>query len=85
MEIAVFIGFLVLLRFIVRNSRTYKILLGIILILISVPAGIFVELGLNGCCGAPSTGHEGFGFALGVILLIAGIALLVLAWKSTKK
>lgn len=85
MEIAIFVGFLILLRLIIRNPRTYKILLGMLLILIAVPAGIFTEIGVNGCCGAPSTGYKGVGFALMAVLFVAGLTLLIVAFKSSKK
>ena len=36
MEIAILVGFLILLRFIIRNTRTYKIILGFILLLAAI-------------------------------------------------
>lgn len=85
MEIAIFIGFLILLRFIIRNTRTYKIILGSILLLIAGPAGVFLELGVNGCCGAPSTGYKGIGYVLMAVLFVGGLTLLILTIKSDKK
>jgi hypothetical protein len=77
MEIAVFIGFLVLLRFIIRNTKVYNTVLAVILMLIAIPVGVFVEIGLNGCCGAPSTGKEGIGYVAAAVLFISGLILLV--------
>jgi hypothetical protein len=85
MEVAIFVGFLILLRFIIKNTKTYKIILAIILMLAAVPAGIFTEIGLNGCCGAPRTGFEGVGYALMAVLFITGLALLILTLKFSKK
>lgn len=82
MEIAIFVGFLILLRFIIRSPRTYKIILATILILVAIPAGVFAEIGINGCCGAPSTGFEGIGYILMAILLIGGLVLLITTLKS---
>ncbi len=85
METVVFVGFLLLLRFIIRNTRTYKIILGFILLIASIPAGIALEVGANGCCGAPSTGFDGIGYVLMAVLFIAGLALLVLTLRSSKQ
>jgi hypothetical protein len=85
MEVAIFVGFLILLRFIIKNTKTYKIILAIILMLAAVPACIFTEIGVNGCCGAPSTGFEGMGYALMAVLFITGLALLILTLKFSKK
>jgi hypothetical protein len=85
MEIVTILIFLVLLKFVIRNTRTYKIVLAIILMLAAVPAGIFLEIGANGCCGAPSTGHEGIGFVLMAALFVAGLALLSYTLMTSKK
>lgn len=84
MEIVIFVGFLILLRFIIRNTQTYKIILSIILLLAAVPTGIFLEVGVSGCCGAPGTGFEGIGYVLMAVLFIAGLTLLVITLKSKK-
>jgi hypothetical protein len=85
MEIAIFVGFLILLRFIIKNTKIYTMILGIILMLAAVPAGIFTELGLNGCCGAPDSNFKGIGYLLMVALFSFGLFLLVVAIRSLRK
>jgi hypothetical protein len=84
MEIAILVGFLIFLRLIIKNTRTYKFILGIVLMLVAVPAGIFAELGVNGCCGAPSTGFKGAGYILMAVLLVSGFIFLMTSFRTSR-
>jgi hypothetical protein len=55
------------------------------MILAAVPIGFLAEVGMNGCCGSPSTGNEGSGFVLGGVVGLVGIALIVLSGKLSRK
>jgi len=65
----------------------YRLLLtlGIMLILGAIPAGIMLELGVNGCCGAPSTGHEGIGIVLFAGMLLVGIVAVVIGVRKLRR
>jgi FtsH-binding integral membrane protein len=78
MEIAIFLGFLIILRLLVKNIRTYKIILGFILMLVSIPAGIFLEFGLD------RTPYQGAGFLLVAVLFIGGLILTIRSIGSSK-
>ena len=73
-----------LVYFAIKKTRLFMTLLGIAAILGSLPLGFFFEIGLNGCCGAPSTGREGWGYALGILVGAAGVALIILSGKLKK-
>ncbi len=81
----ILIGFLIALKFIIKNTRTYKIIIGFVLMLVAIPTGIMIEIGVNGCCGAPSTGYEGIGFVLMAVLFFAGLVLAVMSTHSRVK
>jgi|GEM_PF-4421523 len=69
----------------IKKTRLFVILLGIVALLAALPVAVMAEIGMNGCCGAPSTGHEGEGYALGALLGLAGLILLIFNGKFRKK
>lgn len=69
--------FFIILFTILKRSRLFIIVLGTLLLLSAVPIGVMSEISINGCCGAPSTGREGLGFALGACVGLVGILVLI--------
>jgi hypothetical protein len=74
-----------LVYFAIKQTRLFVILLGVAAIIAAIPVGFLAEVSINGCCGAPSTNHEGIGFILGALLGILGIVLLIKNGKFKKK
>lgn len=85
MEIALLIGFLIALRLVIRNTNTYKIILGFVLLIVAIPAGVFLEMGVGGCCGAPDAGFKGVGYVLMGGLIVLGLVLILLTLRSQRK
>lgn len=69
----------------IKRTRLFLVLIGIAAILGAIPVGFFAELGINGCCGAPTSGREGMGFFLGVMTGLAGMGLLAWGIRFKKK
>lgn len=74
-----------IIYFAIKWTRLFVILLGIAAVLAAVPVGYLAEIGINGCCGAPSTGYEGSGFVLGALLGLIGLGLLIFNGRFKKK
>ena len=68
-----------------KRKRLFIFIVGLLLLLGSVPVAIMSELSMSGCCGAPSTGREGLGYVIGVLVALSGIAIMVLSKKLAKK
>lgn len=64
-----------------RFTRLFLILIGVSAIVAALPVAYLSEIAINGCCGAPSTGREGMGYAFGVLLGVAGIASIYFSRK----
>ena len=84
-NIIVFILFLVFLRLIIRNIRTYRIIVACIFLVGALPLGILIEISVNSCCGAPTTGKEGVGFTLTGIMFVFGLILMINTLSKNKK
>jgi hypothetical protein len=76
---------LLILGLLIRSSRLGTIIAGALLIVGSVPAAIMSNLSINGCCGAPSTGFEGIGYVIGIVIAAAGFSLIIYGKKFVKK
>ncbi len=74
-----------LVYFALKAPKVLVIVLGVVAVLAALPVGFFAELGINGCCGAPSTGYEGSGYAIGALVGIIGFALIIYASICRKK
>ena len=68
-----------------KRTRVFVVIFGVLILLSSVPVALMSELSMNGCCGAPSTGHEGLGYVIGGIVAILGIGILVYAKRIAKR
>lgn len=68
-----------------KRTRLFLSLFAVLLILSSVPITVMSEISINGCCGAPSTGHEGLGYVIGAIILILGVGLLFLSKRFSRR
>ncbi len=68
-----------------QRTRLFLSLFAILLILSSVPIAAMSEISINGCCGAPSTGHEGLGYIIGAVILALGIGLLILSKRLARR
>lgn len=66
----------VLVYLTIAQTRLFLILLGLTALFGAVPAGVLAEIGFNGCCGAPSTGHEGVGYLIGSAMAVLGLVIL---------
>jgi hypothetical protein len=76
---------LIILRFIIKNTRTYKIVLASTMMLLAIPIGIAAEISIHGCCGSRQTGPAGVGLAIGAALLAVGIIFLLVTLKTPKR
>lgn len=73
-----------LVFFAIKRPRLFMILLGIAAIVAAIPVGYIAEIGIAGCCGAPSNGREGLGFFLGGVLGCVGVGLLLFSNRFKK-
>ncbi len=69
----------------IRRKQVFIIILGLLLLLGAIPAAFMSEMALNGCCGAPSTGREGFGYLIGAAMAVAGVTIMIFSKKLAKK
>jgi len=76
---------LLVLSTIARKSKLGTIIVGLLLILSSIPIAYMAELSLNGCCGSPNSGYIGMGYLVGAIIAIAGIGIIIFGKKIVKK
>jgi hypothetical protein len=76
---------LLVLSAIARKSILGTIIVGLLLILSSIPIAYMAELSLNGCCGVPSSGYVGMGYITGAIIAIAGLGIIIFVKKIVKK
>lgn len=67
-----------------KFRRPLKILFGFILMLISLPVAFYLEIGLNGCCGAPETGYKNVGFSMGTLVFITGFIIAITSLQRRK-
>jgi|SRR3989344_2539273 len=70
---------------ITRNFGLGAIIVGVLLLIGSVPAAFMAELSINGCCGAPSTGYVGMGYVIGIVIAMVGIGIIIFGKKLAKK
>ena len=68
-----------------RKSRLGTIVVGILLLVGSLPAAFMSEISINGCCGAPSAGHEGLGYVIGGVLAVMGMGIIIFGKKLVKQ
>lgn len=76
---------LLVLGAITKKFSLGAIIVGVLLIIGSVPAAVMSELSINGCCGAPSTGFAGMGYIIGIVVAIAGVGMIIFGKKLSKK
>lgn len=76
---------MLVLGVIVRKSRLGTIIVGVLLVVSSVPAALMSELSISGCCGAPSTNYEGMGYVIGIVIAMVGIGIIIFGKKLVKK
>lgn len=67
-----------------RRKHVFIFILGLLLLIGAIPATYMSEISINGCCGAPSTGYEGVGYLIGVVMLVSGILIMVFSKKLAK-
>jgi hypothetical protein len=68
-----------------RRKPILILIFGALVVLGALPIASMSELSINGCCGAPSTGHEGLGYVIGGVVAIIGILIMVFRNKLAKK
>ena len=68
-----------------RRKQAFIFIVGLLILLGAIPTAFMSELSINGCCGAPSTGREGLGYLIGVIMAASGILIMVFSKKLAKK
>ena len=68
-----------------KRKQAFIFIVGLLILLGAIPAAFMSEISINGCCGAPSTGYEGTGYLIGVVMAIAGILIMVFSKKLAKK
>jgi hypothetical protein len=61
------------------------LIFGVLVIISSVPIAFMSEVSINGCCGAPSTGHEGLGYVISGGVAVIGIFIITLRNKLARK
>ncbi len=81
------IGAILLVTFLAAIKRTtlFVTIFGLLLLVSSLPIAVASELSISGCCGAPSTGREGLGFAIGSGVAILGIVTIILGKRLAKR
>ena len=68
-----------------KRLRLSALLLGITALVAAFPLGFWAEFAWNDCCGGPSTGRQGLGWLLGIVMGVIGIFLIFKSRKGKNK
>lgn len=68
-----------------KRNRLLIVIFGVLVFLSAFPIAIMSELSINGCCGAPDTGHEGIGYIIGAAVAVIGILILAFSKKLSAR
>lgn len=70
---------------VIKRTTVFVTIFGILLLASSLPIAVMSELSISGCCGAPSTGREGLGFAIGGGIAILGMSIVIFGKRLAKR